>query len=122
MKKLLAILVSAILFTSCVTNGVIDNNSTFDAKEANAENKVYLNELVRNEEVAQKIDDKLVIKMDNAIGLLDELDLAIALEKRAEYNRGVVDGKAAAKAELEADGYVIFKKEDLVKLDLWKED
>jgi len=121
MKKIFPIILILLFLSGCATLGK-GEASTYDAKEKIQEQIVHLNYLAKNEEFIQKVDEKLVFRLDGMASLLDELELAIQKEKIEEYNKGVVDGKKAAIDELTQNGYVVLKIEDLKKLGLWEEE
>ena len=120
MKKILPIILILLFLSGCAS---LERGeaSTYDAKEQIKEQIVHLNYLAKNEEFIQKVDEKLVFRLDGIASLLDELELAIQKEKIEEYNKGVVDGKKVAIDELIQNGYVVLKIEDLKKLGLWEE-
>lgn len=121
-KSLLIILSIFLLFLSGCASLERGEASTYDSKEQIKEQIVHLNYLAKNEEFIQKVDEKLVFRLDGMANLLDELELAIQKEKIEEYNKGVVDGKKAAIDELIQNGYVVLKIEDLKKYGLWEEE
>lgn len=121
MKKILPIILILLFLSGCASleRG---ETSTYDSKEQIKEQIVHLNYLAKNEEFIQKVDEKLVFRLDGMSSLLDELELAIQKEKIEEYNKGVVDGKKAAIEELIQNGYVVLKIEDLKKYGFWEEE
>lgn len=121
MKKILPIILILLFLSGCASLGK-GEDSTYDAKEKIQEQIVHLNYLAKNEEFIQKVDEKLVFRLDGMASLLDELELAIQKEKIEEYNKGVVDGKKASIDELIQNGYVVLKIEDLKKYGLWEEE
>jgi PBP1b-binding outer membrane lipoprotein LpoB len=121
MKKILPIILILLFLSGCASLEK-GEASTYDAKEQIKEQIVHLNYLAKNEEFIQKVDEKLVFRLDGMASLLDELELAIQKEKIEEYNKGVVDGKKAAIDELIQNGYVVLKIEDLKKYGLWEEE
>lgn len=121
MKKVLPIILIIFLLSGCASLGK-GEVSTYDSKEQIKEQIVHLNYLAKNEEFIQKVDEKLVFRLDEIASLLDELELAIQKEKIEEYNKGVLDGKKASIDELIQNGYVVLKIEDLKKLGLWEEE
>lgn len=121
MKKVLPIILIIFLLSGCASLGK-GEASTYDSKEKIKEQIVHLNYLAKNEEFIQKVDEKLVFRLDGMASLLDELELAIQKEKIEEYNKGVADGKKASIDELIQNGYVVLKIEDLKKLGLWEEE
>lgn len=108
------------MICGCVTTGK-DKNPTSEAKETNDENKIYLNELAKNQEYIQKLEKMNSDYIQENLNLLDELELAIQKEKEETYNEGFEHGKKIATDELIKNGYVIVKLEDLQKLGLWEE-
>jgi hypothetical protein len=123
MKKIFLIILGIFLMflSSCATLEK-GEASTYDSKEQIKEQIVHLNYLAKNEEFIQKVDEKLVFRLDEMASLLDELELAIQKEKIEEYNKGVIDGKKASIDELIQNGYVVLKIDDLKKLGLWEEE
>ncbi len=121
MKRILPIILIIFLLSGCASLEK-GEASTYDSKEQIKEQIVHLNYLAKNEEFIQKVDEKLVFRLDGMASLLDELELAIQKEKIEEYNKGVVDGKKAAIDELIQNGYVVLKIEDLKKYGLWEEE
>ena len=121
MKKILPIILILLFLSGCASLGK-GEASTYDSKEQIKEQIVHLNYLAKNEEFIQKVDEKLVFRLDGMSSLLDELELAIQKEKIEEYNKGVVEGKKAAIEELIQNGYVVLKIEDLKKYGLWEEE
>ncbi len=120
MKKIFPIILILLFLSGCATleKGEV---STYDAKEKIQEQMVHLNYLAKNEEFIQRVDEKLVFRLDGMASLLDELEMSIQKEKIEEYNKGVIDGKKTAIDELTQNGYVVLKIEDLKKLGLWEE-
>lgn len=92
MKKLFIFLVS-LLFISCTSNKIIDQNNVIDTKEEVIRSEEEVEDLEKNNEKEKEITDKIDNLGNENLDLLEEIQLSFIV---ADIN-GFVDGIIAGK-------------------------